>query len=635
MSGAMVVEAGMDAAATNPSAAGREAKVGGTLRLTAAQAMMRWLSVQMTGEGERFIEGVWAIFGHGNVAGVGEALHGIGDALPTWRGQNEQTMSHAAIAYAKTKRRRRAHAVTSSIGPGATNMVTAAALAHVNRLPVLFIPGDVFANRRPDPVLQQVEDFDDGTVSANDCFRPVVRYFDRISRPEHLLTALPRAFRTMTDPVDCGPVCLAFCQDVQAEAFDYPESFFAPRVWRIRRPEPDAHEVEQVVAALKASEKPVIVAGGGVLYSEAEGDLLAFAKARNIPLVETQAGKGAVDWREELNFGAPGVTGSDAANGALAEADLVLGIGTRFQDFTTGSWTVFANPARRLVSVNLAGYDAAKHGAIPLVADAKIALARIDAALGDRRYADQDGGRRLAWFETADAVMAAPNHEGLPTDAQVIGAVQRVATERTVAMCAAGTMPGALQVLWRASPGGYHMEYGYSCMGYEVAGALGIKLAAPQKEVICFVGDGSYMMANSELATAVMRRIPFTVVLTDNRGYGCINRLQIECGGAEFNNMYKDSTVEAQPQIDFVAHAASMGAYAQKVEGIADLESAIVSARGRDIPSVLVIDTDAAPGTGAGGHWWDVAVPQAGRSERLDAARRRYRENAQTQRVFD
>ncbi|MCE6952715.1 3D-(3,5/4)-trihydroxycyclohexane-1,2-dione acylhydrolase (decyclizing) [Cereibacter sphaeroides] len=607
-----------------------------TVRLTAAQAMVRWLSVQMTEDGERFIEGVWAIFGHGNVAGIGEALHGIGDELPTWRGQNEQTMAHAAIAWAKTKRRRRAQAVTSSIGPGATNMVTAAALAHVNRLPVLFIPGDVFANRRPDPVLQQIEDFDDGTVSANNCFRPVVRYFDRIMRPEHLLTCLPRALAVMTDPANCGPVCLAFCQDVQAEAYDYPKSFFVPRVWRIRRPEPDPVELAEAAALLKAAERPVIVAGGGVLYSGAEGVLKAFAERHNIPLVETQAGKGALDWREPLNFGSPGVTGSDCGNKACAEADLILGIGTRFQDFTTGSWTVFANPARRLVSVNLHPYDAQKHGALPLVADARVAVERLSEALGDRRWSDPDFAAREAWFAAAGRVTAPPPPGNrLPTDAQVIGAVQRVATERTVAMCAAGTMPGALQVLWRAASGGYHMEYGYSCMGYEVAGAMGIALAAPGKEVICFVGDGSYMMANSELATAVMRRVPFTVVLTDNRGYGCINRLQQDCGGAEFNNMYAHSNVEAQPGIDFVAHAAAMGAHAEKAADIADLEARIVAARGRDRPTVIVIDTDATPGTGAGGHWWDVAVPQAGGPERLEQARERYTTNAARQRTFD
>ncbi|GAB5374377.1 MAG: 3D-(3,5/4)-trihydroxycyclohexane-1,2-dione acylhydrolase (decyclizing) [Acuticoccus sp.] len=604
-----------------------------TIRLTAAQAMVKWLAAQSNEDGERFIEGVWAIFGHGNVAGLGEALHGIGEALPTWRGQNEQTMAHAAIAFAKAAKRRRAMAVTSSIGPGATNMVTAAALAHVNRLPVLLIPGDVFANRAPDPVLQQTEDFDDGTVSANDCFRPVSRYFDRISRPEHLLTALPRALQTMTDPAKCGPVTLAFCQDVQAEAYDYPESFFTQKVWRIRRPEPDRAELDAVVAALKAAERPVIVAGGGVIYSGAEQTLLDFAGRHNIPLCETQAGKGAVDWTEGRNLGSVGVTGTDAANAALAEADLVLGVGTRFQDFTTGSWTVFANPARRLVSINVTGYDAAKHDALSLVSDAKVALIRIAAALGRARWPDRDHAACAAWYETTDAVMAAPNSDGLPTDAQVIGAVQRLATPATVAMCAAGTMPGALHTLWRASPGGYHMEYGFSCMGYEIAGAMGIKLARPEADVVCFVGDGSYMMANSELATAVMRRIPFTVVLTDNRGYGCINRLQKATGGAEFNNLYASANVAAQPEIDFVAHAASMGAHAVRAQDIADLEAKIGEARGREIPSVIVIDTDPYPGTGAGGHWWDVAVPEVSERAEVRAARDAYVQQTELQRI--
>ncbi|POO52726.1 3D-(3,5/4)-trihydroxycyclohexane-1,2-dione acylhydrolase (decyclizing) [Agrobacterium rosae] len=607
-----------------------------TIRLTAAQAMFRWLSVQMTEDGERFIDGVWAIFGHGNVAGIGEALHGIGDALPTWRGQNEQTMAHAAIAYAKTKRRQKAMAVTSSIGPGSTNLLTAAALAHVNRLPVLFIPGDVFANRRPDPVLQQIEDFDDGTMSVTDCFKPVSRYFDRITRAEHLLTALPRAMQVMTDPANCGPVTLAFCQDVQAEAYDYPQSFFEPKVWRIRRPEPDPREVDDVVAALKASTNPVIVAGGGVLYSSAEDDLLAFAKKHNIPVVETQAGKGAIDWQETLNFGSPGVTGTDCGNQIAAKADLILGVGTRFQDFTTGSWAIFGNPTRKLVSVNLTGYDAAKHCAVPLVCDAKVALGRISAALGSHRFADPDFAARQAWFEASDTVTAAPVTPApnfLPSDAQVIGAVQRVAGPQTVAMCAAGTMPGALQVLWRAAAGGYHMEYGYSCMGYEVAGAFGIKLAAPEKEVVCFVGDGSYMMANSEIATAVMMHVPFTIVLTDNRGYGCINRLQQECGGAEFNNMYKDSNIETQPEIDFVAHAASMGAYAVKANDIGQLEAEIVLARNRSIPSVIVIDTEAETGAGIGGAWWDVAVPEVGNTEKLKLARKHYEANAARQRI--
>lgn len=606
----------------------------GTLRLTAAQAMTRWLSVQMTGEGERFIEGVWAIFGHGNVAGIGEALHGIGDALPTWRGQNEQTMAHAAIAYSKGCARRRAMAVTSSIGPGATNMVTAAALAHVNRLPVLLIAGDVFASRRPDPVLQQVEDFEDGTISANDCFRPVTRYFDRITRPEHLLTALPRALRVMTDPANCGPVCLSFCQDVQTEAYDWPETFFAPRVWHIRRPEPDARELEEVAEAIRAARSPVIVCGGGVIYSGAEAVLAEFAACHNIPVIETQAGKSALAQEHAMNYGAAGVDGSAAANRIAAKADLVIGVGTRLQDFTTGSRTLFGEA--KLIGINVQPYDATKHGAESLVADAKVALEKLTAKLGDYRADAADPQARADWLTLVDAHCAAPaGGNELPTDAQVIGAVQRASTTDSIAMCAAGTMPGALKLLWQPAQGGYHMEYGYSCMGYEIAGAMGLKLAQPDREVLCFVGDGSYMMANSELATAVMRRIPFTVILTDNRGYGCINRLQQGCGGEEFNNLYKDCNVEAQPQIDFVAHAASMGAHAVKAENIPDLEAQIAAARIRDIPTVIVIDTTATPGPGDGleaaGHWWDVAVPELGGSEKLKRAYAEYLKNAARQ----
>lgn len=590
-----------------------------TIRLTAAQAMVKWLSVQMTEEGERYIDGMWAIFGHGNVAGIGEALHAYRDIFPTWRGQNEQTMAHAAIAYAKGKKRTRAMAVTSSIGPGSTNVVTAAALAHVNRLPLLIVAGDVFANRRPDPVLQQVEDFDDGTVSANDCFKPVSRYFDRITRPEHILTALPRALRTMTDPANCGPATLAFCQDVQSEAYDYPAEFFAPRVWHIRRPAPDAGELARIADLIKSAKRPVIIAGGGAIYSQAEATLAAFAAKHNIPVAETQAGKSALAQSHPKNFGASGVDGSAAANAASANADLVIGVGTRFQDFTTGSRTLFKEGAK-LVSINIHGYDAAKHGAESLVADAKVALAQLDAAIGNYKADAPDAEARADWLRAVDAHCARPDDQtAKPTDGQVIGAVQRGTTDTAIAMCAAGTMPGALKLLWKPSQGGYHMEYGYSCMGYEVAGAMGLKLAEPAREVICFVGDGSYMLANSELATAVMRRIPFTVVLTDNRGYGCINRLQtMGCGGEPFNNMYVDCNVEAQPEIDYVKHAEAMGAYAVKAKGTDELEAELAAARTRNIPTVIVIETIAKdfPGTGlettagAHGHFWDVAVPQ-------------------------
>ena len=607
-----------------------------TIRLTAAQAMVRWLAMQETEDGGRFIEGVWAIFGHGNVAGIGEALHGVKDVLPTWRGHNEQTMAHSAIAYAKAAKRRRAMAVTTSIGPGALNMVTAAALAHVNRIPVLLIPGDVFANRAPDPVLQQIEVFGDGTVTANDCFRPVSRYFDRIMRPEQLLTALPRALRVMTDPAEAGPVTLAFCQDVQAEAFDWPESFFAPKVWRFRRPEADAEELAAAIAAIRAAKQPVIVAGGGVIYSQAEAELAAFASAHHIPVVETQAGKSALGFDHPLNFGPVGVTGASSANLVCETADLVIGVGTRFQDFTTGSWSLFKNPARKLLSINVQPYDAYKHGAINLVSDAKIALQVIGKALGSHRYAAPDANLRRDWFAATAAVKAAPaTGNALPTDMQVIGAVQRAAGPKTLVMGAAGTMPGELHKLWDAAPGGYHMEYGFSCMGYEIAGALGLKMARPDADVVCMVGDGSYMMANSELASAVMMGIGFTVVLTDNRGYGCINRLQRGTGGAPFNNLLDDSYHVNASAIDFVAHAASMGAKAVKARDIKSLEAELAAAKGSDRPVVIVINTDPMPSTEAGGSWWDVAVPEVSARPAVQAARKAYETGLKTQRLAD
>ncbi len=594
-----------------------------TVRLTAAQALVRYLTAQMNEDGDTFIAGMWAIFGHGNVAGLGEALHAARASLTTYRGHNEQTMAHAAIAYSKQLCRKRAMAVTSSIGPGATNMVTAAALAHVNRLPVLLLPGDVFANRGPDPVLQQIEAFDDGTVSANDVFRPVSRYFDRITRPEQLLTALPRAFRCMTDPADCGPVTLAFCQDVQAEAYDYPASFFEPRVWFQRRVRPDEGELQRAVAAVRGAKTPVIVAGGGVHYSGATGDLRAFAEAHDIPVAETQAGKSALPWDHPLNLGPIGVTGGEAANAVCAAADVILGVGTRFQDFTTGSWGLFANPARQKICLNTSAYDAEKHGAMPVQADAQAGLRELSAGLGAFRAEAPAAALKADWFAKADTVTAAPSDtNALPTDMQVIGAVQRAAGENTVAMCAAGTMPGELHKLWKAGrPGSYHMEYGFSCMGYEIAGAMGIKMAEPTRDVICFTGDGTYMMANSELATAAMMGIGFTVVVTDNRGFGCINRLQMGTGGAEFNNLL-DHAVHTQPSaIDFAKHAEAMGARAVKVGSISELETALARRGEVSGPYVIVIDTDPYPSTPHGGHWWDVAVPEV--SDRAEVNEKR------------
>ncbi len=604
-----------------------------TIRLTAAQAMVRWLSVQMAQDGTPFITGCWGIFGHGNVAGLGEALHGIRDTLPTWRGQNEQTMAHTAIAYAKQLGRAHAMMVTSSIGPGALNMVTAAGVAHVNRIPVLFVPGDVFATRAPDPVLQQVEDFGDGTISANDCFRPVSRYFDRIARPEQLLTALPRAMRTMTDPAECGPVTLAFCQDVQAEAYDWPTSFFEPRVWRLRRVQPDPVELDRVASIIKGSKNPVIVAGGGVHYAFATDALRDFAAAHQIPVVETQAGKSALPWDHPMNLGPIGVTGAASANTVCANADVVIGVGTRFQDFTTGSWSLFAHPGRRLISLNVAAYDAMKHGAEPLCADALVGLTALGKALGSQTFAPPSPALKSDWFAAVDPLTALPSDSNaLPTDMQVVGAVQRAAGTDSVVMCAAGTMPGELHKLWKATrPMSYHMEYGFSCMGYEIAGALGIKMARPDRDVICMLGDGSYMMANSELATACMMGLKITVVITDNRGFGCINRLQRHTGGAEFNNLLKDAWQVQPMAIDFRAHAESMGAVAVKVASVAELETALAQGRSVPGPYVVVIDTDPYPSTPHGGAWWEVGVPEVSVRPEVQKARAEFEKRRRQQ----
>lgn len=609
-----------------------------TIRLTAAQAMVTWLQAQHAEPGVPFVSGAWAIFGHGNVAGIGEALHAVRESFPTWRGHNEQGMALAAVAYAKAHRRRRAMMVTSSIGPGATNMVTAAAVAHVNRLPVLLVPGDVFADRAPDPVLQQVEDFADGTVSANDCFRPVSRYFDRIMRPEQLLTALPRAMQAMTDPAACGPVTLAFCQDAQTMAFDWPEAFFAPHLWPRRRPRADAAEMAAAVQALRASRAPLIVAGGGVLYAEAEGALRAFAEAHGVPVAETQAGKSAMPWDHPLNLGSIGVTGSSAANARAAEADLVVAVGTRLQDFTTGSRALFRNPGRRILSLNVAAYDAGKHGALSLVADARDALAELSEALGAwRAPVPPDPEARARWRAAVEDAKAAPaSGNALPTDAQVIGAVQRAATPGTIVVCAAGGLPGELHKLWDAgAPGGYHLEYGFSCMGYEIAGGLGVKMARPEADVVVMVGDGSYLMMNSELAAAVMLGLRFTVVVLDNRGFGCINRLQRATGGESFNNLLDDARHTVPSAVDFAAHAAALGARARKVASLAELEAAVAEARTADRASVIVIDTDPMPATEAGGAWWDVAVPEVSSRPQVHAARTAYVRNRAAQRPGD
>ena len=598
-----------------------------TIRCTAAQAAVRYLAGQHVdaGSGEvRYFAGVWAIFGHGNVAGLGEALHAARDQLPTYRAHNEQSMAHAAIAFAKQSRRRRAMICTSSIGPGATNMITAAALAHVNRLPVLFLPGDTFSTHGPDPVLQQIESFADGSVSANDCFRPVSRYFDRIARPEQLIDALPRVMNTLLDPASCGPATLAFCQDVQAEAYDYPVAFFRRRVWSIRRPQADRREIEQLAALLKAARAPLIIAGGGVHYSGAQELLAAFANSFGIPVTETQAGKGALPWDHPLNLGAIGVTGTSCANAAAAKADLILGIGTRLQDFTTGSRALFAAPICRLVQINVAPYDAGKHEATTVVGDAREVLGALTDCLADwrpKRDTAVTNAEVARWNLTWESVTGAPRTD-LPSDAQVIGALWRSCSKNAVVVCAAGGLPGELHKLWRSrAPDDYHVEYGYSCMGYEIAGGLGVKMAQPHRDVYVLVGDGSYLMLNSELATSVALGYRLVVVVLNNRGFGCINRLQRATGGAAFNTLWEDSTHKTLPDIDFVAHAASLGAIAEKADSIEALEQALQRTRQSERTHVIVIDTDPAITTTEGGAWWDVAIPEISSRAEVDAAR--------------
>ncbi|MER8545918.1 3D-(3,5/4)-trihydroxycyclohexane-1,2-dione acylhydrolase (decyclizing) [Mesorhizobium sp. M0684] len=604
-----------------------------TIRLTMAQALTRFLARQMTemhGKKVPIFGGVWAIFGHGNVAGVGEALYQVRDELPTFRAHNEQAMAHAAIAYAKANFRRRFMAATSSIGPGALNMVTAAALAHVNRLPVLFLPGDVFANRIPDPVLQQAEDFSDGTATVNDCLRPVSRYFDRITRPEQIMPALNRAMQVLTDPAECGPVTLALCQDVQAEAYDYPESFFAERLWTPRRQRPDRNELAAAVAVLKAAKKPLVIAGGGALYSQASEELAKLVQGAGIPVCETQGGKSSLPDDHPLNMGAVGVTGTSAANRLAEEADVVLAVGTRLQDFTTGSWALFKHAGRTIIGLNVQPFDAGKHQALPLVADAAEGLAELAAALKGWKapsgWTDNAIAGKKNWQADADKVTASTN-AAYPSDAQVIGAVQRAMGSGVVLLHAAGGLPGELHKLWQAgAPGSYHAEYGFSTMGYEIAGGLGVKMAKPDEEVVVMIGDGSYLMLNSEIATSVMLGLKLTIVLLDNRGYGCINRLQMATGGANFNNLLKDARHETLPEIDFAAHAASMGAIAEKVPSIAGLETALVQAKKNTRTTVLVIDTDPLVSTEAGGSWWDVAVPEVSARPQVNAARKKYEE---------
>lgn len=606
-----------------------------TIRLTAAQALVRAMLAQQTemdGATVPLFGGVWAIFGHGNVAGLGEALEAVKDRLPTYRAHNEQGMAFAAVAYAKASRRRRLMACTSSIGPGALNMVTAAGVAHVDRMPLLLLPGDVFASRQPDPVLQQVEDFGDGTVSANDCFRPVSRYFDRITRPEQIVPAFERALAVFNDPADCGPATLAFCQDVQAMAADYPQSFFEPRVWRRRRLGPDRREVADAAALLRTAQHPMVIVGGGVLYSEAEGALANFCAAHGLPLGETTAGKSAVPASHPLNLGGVGVMGTEAANALAREADVVLAVGTRLQDFTSGSRALFAAPGRQIIGLNVQPFDAYKHGGAPLVGDALLGIEALGQALGAWRvpaaWTARAKKEKAAWEAVAQRYMAAGANTGLPTDAQVVGVVQRQLRPGDVVLNAAGGLPADLQKLFRTEePLGYHLEYGFSCMGYEIAGGLGAALALPERNVIVMVGDGSYLMLNSEIATSVLLGRKLTVVVLDNHGFGCINRLQQETGGEQFNNLLQHTLHATLPGIDFAAHARALGAMAERVASLGELEAALARARQSPRTCVIAIDTDPARITDAGGAWWEVAVAEVSPRQKVHDARANYEQH--------
>ncbi|NOI31285.1 3D-(3,5/4)-trihydroxycyclohexane-1,2-dione acylhydrolase (decyclizing) [Vibrio coralliilyticus] len=603
-----------------------------TIRLTMAQALVKFMQaqkVEVDGQLQPIFEGVFAIFGHGNVAGLGEALFHVNDELPTYRAHNEQAMAHSAIAFAKANNRRRMMAATTSVGPGALNMVTAAALAHVNRLPVLLLPGDTFATREPDPVLQQVEDWSDATITPNDCFKPVSRFFDRITRPEQLLNSLPQAMRVLTDPVECGPVTLSLPQDVQTMAFDYPEHFFAEKVHRIRRPGADEHELQLAIETIAQAKQPLVIAGGGIHYAEATQEFSDFVEAFGLPVGETQAGKGALAWDHPSNLGSIGVTGSEAVNTLASEADVVIAVGTRLQDFTSSSRALFRSDAK-IVSLNVNGFDATKHYSTPLVADAKSTLPQLSSGLIGWNicpdWKSKAESLRLKWNETVEIAMTDRQSE-LPTDAEVIGAVNRAAQEKDIVVCAAGGLPGELHKLWRTRyDKGYHLEYGFSCMGYEIAGGLGVKMAKPDSEVFVMVGDGSYLMLNSEIATSVMLGQKLVVVVLDNRGYGCINRLQQACGGAGFNNLLQDcNTVEAgAPKTDFAGHARSLGASAEKVGNIAELEQALIRAKAAESTYVITLDTDPLSTTESGGSWWEVAVPEVSFREPVREARKRY-----------
>jgi len=597
-----------------------------TRRLTVAQALVHVLAVQYSeqdGVHQRLIPGIWGIFGHGNVAGIGQALEEYGDALglPTYRPQNEQGMVHVAAAFARHKGRLATYACTASVGPGSTNMLTGAALATVNRLPVLLLPSDHFASRLPDPVLQGLEHPLEHDLSVNDCFRPVSRFYSRISRPEQLLAALPEALRVLTDPAETGAVVLSLPEDVQTEAYDWPAAFFVPRTWRIRRPPPEQELVQRAAELIRRAKRPLIVGGGGVIYSGAEDALARFAEATGIPFCESQAGKGAVPWNHPQNAGPIGAIGGLAANTLARDADLIVAVGTRLGDFVTASKTAFQHEGVQVVGLNVVPMDAAKLGALSLVADARLGLAALQDALSsfhvDAAYMHEAGELKARWDAAVDA-QRADTGSTPPSQGSVIGRVNDVVGGNATVICAAGSMPGDLVRLWRAEdPRSYHVEYGFSCMGYEIPAGLGVKLAEPSRRVVVMVGDGSYLMMNSELVTAVAENLDLTVVLVDNRAFMSIRGLQMESGSPSFNNelRHRDPVTNRTDgpvvNVDFVQHARGMGARARRADTLDDLQAALEGAEREGGVQVIVVPVNLRERVPGFDSWWDVPIAAA------------------------
>ncbi|MEU7557951.1 3D-(3,5/4)-trihydroxycyclohexane-1,2-dione acylhydrolase (decyclizing) [Streptomyces eurythermus] len=621
-----------------------------TIRLTVAQALVRFLAAQYTerdGTRQRLIGAMWGIFGHGNVAGIGQALVEYADLMPYHQGRNEQAMVHAAVGYARQSGRLSAHAVTTSIGPGATNLVTGAALATVNHLPVLLLPGDVFAARPADPVLQQLEVPYAGDVSVNDTLRPVSRYFDRITRPEALIPSALQAMRVLTDPVDTGAVTLALPQDVQAEAYDWPERFFAERVWTVRRPGADAAELTEAVRAVRAARRPLIIAGGGVHHSRAETALAEFAAATGIPVASTQAGKGSLRHDHPQDVGGIGHTGTATADALARTADLVIGVGTRYTDFTTASGTLFENPAVRFLNLNIAPFDGHKLAGLPLVADARSALGELTEALGMHghrvagEYVAEYTEAKGRWERTVDACFAAPDPAARPTQPQVLGALDALVDESDIIVNAAGSLPGDLHRLWRArSADQYHLEYGYSCMGYEIPAALGVKLAAPERSVWALVGDGTYLMLPAEIVTAVQEGVAIKLVLLQNHGYASIGGLSEAVGAERFGTAYRypaaDGTYTGAPlPVDLAANAASLGMRVLRAGNVGELRAALGEARAADVPTCVYVETetsDTVSGAPPAQAWWDVPVAATATRPSAVKARELYERHVSTRR---